>query len=328
MHHRPAGGPPAQVRRYDATVEVMASAPAIVRADDPVVARLYERAGAARWGVPLETFAAALDRSARHALGGEAPDRAATARYLESLHLEDLALACACRDGCPAAWDHFMTEVRPELYRAARAIAGDAGRELADALAADLYGTDTAGGERRSLFDYFHGRSRLTTWLRALLARRQVDRMRAEKRLVPLDEAPEPAARERPAATRQGGTGTGSGRAAPAASPADLDPDRPRLVAIFEDALARAVAALPSSDRLALAAYYVHGLTLAELARLRGEHESSVSRRLARIRRDLRRRVEEELRTAHRLNEGDLRQCYEDAGRLGSLDAARLLADR
>lgn len=306
----------------------MAPAPALVHADDPVVARLYERAGADRWGVPIETFAAALDRSARHALGAAVPDPVAVARYLESLHVGDLALACACRDGYPDAWDHFMAQVRPELYRAARAMAGDAGRELADGLAADLYGINMAGGERRSLFDYFHGRSRLTTWLRALLARRHVDRMRAEKRLVPLGEAPEAATHGVRSATQHGGARGGPGQAARAAAPADLDPDRPRLVAIFEDALARAVAALPPPDRLALAAYYVQGLTLAELARLRGEHESSVSRRLARLRRDLRRRVEEELRTAHRLNEGDLRQCYEDAGRLGSLDAARLLADR
>lgn len=298
----------------------MASAPAIVRAGDPLVARLYERAGASRWGVSAETFAGALDRSARQALGGNAPDATAVARYLESLHLEDLALACACRDGRPEAWDYFMAHVRPELYRAARAIAGDAGRELADDLAADLYGTEAAGGERRSLLDYFHGRSRLTTWLRAVLARRQIDRMRAERRLAPLDEGSEHGSGDAPGALFREGDHDGS-------TSTELDADRTRLVAIFEDALARAVASLPPADRLALAAYYVHGVTLAELARLRGEHESSVSRRLARLRRDLRRRVEDELRTRHQLDEGDLRQCYEDAGRLGSLDAARLLAD-
>jgi len=299
----------------------MASAPAIVHPGDPLVNRLYERAAASRWGVSAESFAAALDRSARQALGGRPPDPTAVARYLESLHLEDLALACACREGRPEAWDHFMTHVRPELYRAARAIAGDAGRELADGLAADLYGTEVAGGERRSLLDYFHGRSRLTTWLRAVLARRQIDRMRAERRVASLDEGPEHGSDDVAAAATCRGDRDGS-------SSTELDPDRPRLVAMFEDALARAVASLPPADRLALAAYYVHGVTLAELARLRGEHESSVSRRLARLRRDLRKRVEDELRTRHRLDEGDLRQCYEDAGRLGSLDAARLLADR
>jgi RNA polymerase sigma-70 factor (ECF subfamily) len=306
----------------------MAPASAIVRADDPLAARLHERAGAARWGVSLEAFASALDRSARQGLASDSPDRGALARYLESLHVEDLALACACRDGHPEAWDHFMTHVRPELYRAARVIAGDAGRELADGLAADLYGSDVAGGERRSLFDYFHGRSRLTTWLRAVLARRHVDRMRAERRLASLDEISQNGSGDQPATVPRAGHGGASGPAGVGSHSAELDPDRPRLVAIFEDALARAVANLPPADRFALAAYYVQGLTLAELARLRGEHESSVSRRLARLRRDLRKQVEHELRTRHRLDEGDLHQCYEDAGRLGSLDAARLLADR
>ena len=35
-------------------------------------------------------------------------------------------------------------------------------------------------GERQSLFRYFHGRSSLTTWLRAVLAQRHVDRLRSE----------------------------------------------------------------------------------------------------------------------------------------------------
>ena len=49
-------------------------------------------------------------------------------RYLSSLHLEDLALACACALGDSAAWDHFVLEMRPGLYRAADALdrSGDA----------------------------------------------------------------------------------------------------------------------------------------------------------------------------------------------------------
>ena len=38
-------------------------------------------------------------------------------------------------------------------------------------------------GERQSLLRYFHGRSSLGTWLRALLAQRQVDRIRQTLRL-------------------------------------------------------------------------------------------------------------------------------------------------
>ena len=82
-----------------------------------------------------------------------------------------------------------MREHRPGLYRAADAIApGGNGRELADSLYADLFGLQSQGGERRSLFRYFHGRSSLATWLRAVLAQRHVDGIRTGRRFEPLAE--------------------------------------------------------------------------------------------------------------------------------------------
>ena len=80
-----------------------------------------------------------------------------------------------------------MLEHRPRLYRAADALdpAGGA-RDLADSLYADLYGFPDRQGKRKSLFRYFHGRSSLSTWLRAVLAQRHVDRLRTARRLEPL----------------------------------------------------------------------------------------------------------------------------------------------
>ena len=73
-----------------------------------------------------------------------------------------------------------MLEYRPVLYRAADALDRSGGaREVADSLYAELYGIKDAPGERRSLFHYFQGRSSLATWLRAVLAQRYVDRLRA-----------------------------------------------------------------------------------------------------------------------------------------------------
>ena len=73
------------------------------------------------------------------------------------------------------AWDHFVTEFRPVLYRAADAIdrSGRA-REVADALYGELYS--------KALFRYFHGRSSLATWLRSLVSQRYVDRIRETRR--------------------------------------------------------------------------------------------------------------------------------------------------
>ena len=163
--------------------------PTVVRIDASLVARLYREAQASRWGVSEPAFTAALERSAAKALPDRPQDRKRLERYLTSLHLEDLALACACAEGHEAAWDHFVLEYRPVLYRSADAIdPGGGARELADSIYADLFGLQERDGERRSLLRYFHGRSSLSTWLRAVLAQRQVDRVRSTRRLTPLED--------------------------------------------------------------------------------------------------------------------------------------------
>jgi RNA polymerase sigma-70 factor (ECF subfamily) len=268
--------------------------------DDDLVERLYRRAKADRWALPVRVFAGALAASADRALAGKAADPREQERYLSALHLEDLALACACAAGHDAAWDHFVLEQRPLLYRSADALVpGGGARELADSLYADLYGLDDRDGERRSLFRYFHGRSSLATWLRAVLAQRHVDHVRSERRLEPLpDEDAPPAA---------------------ASSSSSPDPDRPRYLALMQRALGAAVSHLDPRDRLRLGCYYAQGLTLAQTGRLLREHEATVSRQLARSRKAIRDEVEGQLR-AENLNKDEIEQCLacvmEDAGPL------------
>ena len=91
---------------------------------------------------------------------------------MSAQHAADLDLARRCAAGDAKAWDRFVLEYRAVLYRAADALDPSGGaREIADALYADLYGLQERDGERRSLLDYFQGRSSLATWLRAVLAR-------------------------------------------------------------------------------------------------------------------------------------------------------------
>jgi RNA polymerase sigma-70 factor len=254
----------------------------------PLAAELHARAGAARWGLPREAFAEALRRSAEKRFAGAqpdagpaaAPDAAEVRAYLESLHLEDLALACACSQGLEEAWEFFIAHFRQDLRIAASAMlrasgqaGGARGEELADSLYADLYGVRSgADGRRKSLFEYFHGRSKLATWLRAVLAQRQVDLFRTASRTVSLEEEREGAVpRELAACT----------------DPPPADPDREKYVRRFESALTAALAILAPRERLILACYYVDQLTLAEIGRMLREHESTVSRQLERLRRAL-----------------------------------------
>jgi RNA polymerase sigma-70 factor (ECF subfamily) len=260
--------------------------------DDALVARLYKRAKGEAWHLPQSVFADALAASADRAFGGEGARASDLERHLASLHLEDLALACACAVGDDRAWEHFVREHRPHLYRAADALDRTGGaRELADSLYADLYGFPDREGKRKSLFRYFHGRSSLSTWLRAVLAQRHIDRLRAARRLEPLPD-------EEAIASQ------------PESSDAS-DPDRPRYLTLIKRALGLAVARLDSRDRLRLGCYYGQELTLAQTGRLLGEHEATASRNLARTRKSLRVDVERELRTEAGLNDAQVARCFE-----------------
>src|ERR1700730_16734329 len=150
-----------------------------------LIAELHAQAGGARWGVPLGDFAGALYRSAVRHFDGAPPEGDALGTYLRGLHLADLALACALQLGSEAAWEDFVVRFRPALYSAAQGVS--------DALYGDLYGLDRdPAGRRRSLLRYFHGRSKLLTWLRTVLAQRHVDSLRAGRNMDSLeDESPD-----------------------------------------------------------------------------------------------------------------------------------------
>jgi RNA polymerase sigma-70 factor (ECF subfamily) len=276
--------------------------------------RCWRRAAApADWNLTPGEFQEALERSVAQRFSGKPLDSGADAKtiegYLDTLHAPDLALARACSAGNAAAWDFFVAQFRPELYRAARAIVagsstGDSGaRELADSLYADLYGLRESEGRRKSLFDYFHGRSKLGTWLRAVLAQRHVDEIRRTRRTEPLENETGEERSEIAVATIVSGP----------AENAPPDPERTKYLAMVQAALTAALGALDPRDRLRLAYYYADERTLAEIGRLLGEHEATVSRKLDRTRRDVRRRVEAALRDGKNLSEAQVRLCCEYA---------------
>lgn len=250
----------------------------------PLVRALHVQANCANWGLSEQDFAEALRRSAEKRFGSCGCSPRDLQDYLQSLHLEDLALACACSVGIEAAWEFFVANFRSDLRRAAAAMLRASGHaddaraeELADSLYAELYGIRAGeGGRRKSLFEYFHGRSKLSTWLRAVLAQKQVDLLRAGAKMVPLEDELEGQAPER--------------AKAPAPVPSS-DPHRDAYLKRFDGALSAELAALGPRERLIVACYYVDQLTLAEIGHILGEHESTVSRQLERLRRGLRESV-------------------------------------
>jgi len=249
----------------------------------PRLDALYSESRALAWSVSRKQFVSALERSVQRRFTDCPVTQASLEEYLETLHIEDLALACGCMQGSEAAWEYFVRTYRPYLRASAGAITRNslAGTDLADSLFAELYGLVDGKRGEASLLRYFHGRSSLRTWLRTVLAQRHIDRLRQTRRWQPLERDD---GMERPVLPQNIATNP-------------LDPKRGVYLRRFVHALTACMAAMSSEDRKRLELYYAREKTLAEVGRFLGEHESSVSRNLERARKELRHKVEENLRT-------------------------------
>ena len=246
-----------------------------------IAAALYERSGAAAYGVSVKQFAAILDEILRkyfpkNSAHDSDPNSARAsaeqkADFCTGLRLEELALARACAAGNERAWLDFIARYRQKLHGMALHITRDAAHaaELADSLFADLYGVNTRDGIRRSKLVFYTGRGSLEGWLRTVMAQEFINRYRKQKRTVSLEEQTE------------------EGVQFAAAVQEPVYASDQRLEAATDEALAE----LSSEDRFTLASYYLDGRTLAEIARTLGLHESSVSRRLDRLATGLRKRI-------------------------------------
>jgi RNA polymerase sigma-70 factor (ECF subfamily) len=235
-----------------------------------LLAELHDKSGCEKIGLARESFAVTLCEVATKYLPASATHADARS-FLLALRIEELALAQACAAGNNSAWELFLTRYREKLYQSALRIAREdsSARDLADSLYAELYGTTTRDGERVSKLASFTGRGSLEGWLRTVLAQEFVNRYRRTKRLVSLDEESE----------------EGAQFAAPQPEPVPSADSR------LESATDAALAALDSEDRMVLAAYYLDGRTLAEIARMLGVHESTISRKVDKLAKSLRKKI-------------------------------------
>jgi RNA polymerase sigma factor (sigma-70 family) len=192
-------------------------------------------------------------------------------------------------------------------------------QELADSLFAELYGLSAE--KRGSLLRYFHGRSSLKTWLRAVLAQRHVDRIRAGRKYEELED-------------QDGRDNTKLPAAARALQVAD--PHRAKYLLKFSNALQTALENLDARDVALLRMYYAEQKKLAEIGRELGEHESSVSRHLEKVRQDVRRAVERILRvgsgalngdgSSGGMSEAEIALCFEYGAEDAPIDLDKLLS--
>ncbi len=240
--------------------------------DRRLLDELWCASDAPGWGLERDEFDRIMAEAGISQNFGLDPGVAATPRqqaeFFRGLHLSDLVLARACAAGNEPAWEHFIAQHRQPLIRAAISITGSEtlGRDLADQLYAELFGLNTRDGERRCPLLSYRGRGSLIGWLRTTLAQRHVDHHRRSRREQPLEEIEVPAA-DAPQQT-------------PVAELSQL-----------ERAIEQSLLEQDAEERFLLAAYYLDGQTLLQIARVLGVHEATVSRKLRRATEDTRKQV-------------------------------------
>ncbi len=265
---------------------------------------LFEKSGGERYGLTLQAFELILDQVAMKYLPAAEPRQ--RLEFCRDLKLEELALARACAAGHDAAWQSFLTRYREKLYDIARGITKEdsSARDLADSLYADLYGTVERDGKRLSRLNFYMGRGSLEGWLRTVLAQEFVNRYRKQKRLVSLEEQAE------------------DGVQFSAAAPGPTSPLDSRLGSALDEALGQ----LSGEDRLVLASYYLDNRTLTEIGRIVGVHESTISRRLEKLLKGLRKQIMAGL-VARGMNRGQAEEALEADVRYLQVDVSKKLQE-
>lgn len=236
---------------------------------DALSPELYRKSRAEEFGISAGDFESILRDLVRKNLPASSVSE--KQEFCSRLHLEDLALARACALGNSRAWEAFMLRFREKLYDAARQITRDdsTGRELADSVYADLYGVQTRDGQRVSKLASYGGRGSLAGWLRTVLAQEYINHYRKHRRLVSLD----------------GECEEGAQFPAPAAAQVTAIDER------LEFATDAALRSLDPEDRFIIASYFLDERTLAEIARALSVHESTISRKVEKLTKSLRKHI-------------------------------------
>ena len=232
---------------------------------------LWRAARAESVDVNKAEFAQALETIGARDNFGLDPGRQANERQREifwrALHLEELAIAHGCALGRESAWRRFLAQYRDHLTRAAVEMTGSEalGDELASALYSELFGLTEREGKRWSPLLGYSGRGSLMGWLRAVLAQRRVDQYRKIGRETELDEIE------------------------PAAPPsAQIEPER---IEDLQVALKMTLGVASAEERFLLSAYYLDQHTLDEISRVLRVHVATISRKLKRATKRLRKEL-------------------------------------
>ena len=195
---------------------------------------------------------------------GDAGFGEGAARFVGSLHTDDLYLSLACAEGSDPAWQRFRTiyfRYLSDMYRYVDFAKSPPG-ELADSLLTDMFLPDRTG---RSRIDSYQGRSSLQTWLRVVAGNRLINnRQKSSIQPRALEGLQEP-------------------RDLKATSHLESGLLRSRYGKVFMAAFREACQGLTGEERSLLLWRYEDNLRLCDIAAKVGIHQSNVTRHIEKL---------------------------------------------
>jgi len=256
---------------------------------EQLVREAYERCQLRYPGIQLspEAFQARVNEilaSDMHPDGGETQ-----AQLFSRIHHEGLYLAMACADGDRVAWEHFADEYLPLVRRFAEQACGRTGES--EDLSQEIT-TKLLSGRKR--LAGYNGRGSLAGWLRAAVSHAAVDRFRRINRQIPMGSLDEMEAPAVPAAAEK----------------QDDEALDSRWGAVVSRIAGECLGRLEARDRLLLCLYYLRGVPLKDIGRHFGIHEATASRWLDRMRREIRKQVERELKRKHGMRSSEIQSLW------------------
>jgi RNA polymerase sigma-70 factor, ECF subfamily len=215
-----------------------------------------------RFTLTVTTFSDLLLERVRECEPGQS-----AVEYAKALCLDDLYLATACAQGDDDAWREFRFRHFTYISDFARRFLHDAAaRDVADQIIADLW--------QRQRLKQYNGRSTLRTWLGAVVTHAAINAGKVVRRSTTLNlEAVEQ-----------------SQHAAGATVVASEEDHATRRE--FAVLVQRALGDLDPEHKLLLLLYYEQGLTLDQMTTILSVSKATLSRRLERLRQDLRTVIE------------------------------------
>jgi RNA polymerase sigma-70 factor (ECF subfamily) len=242
-----------------------------------------------------------MEHLARHARSSGAP-----AAFLESVHGNDLYLACAVgrHDRAALAYfeEHFMARV-PEYVLRVRV-----GRDVVDEVQQKLRELLVMGRDDGPKIAEYSGKGALGGWLRVAAVRTALNHLRSPSQTAASDH-----------------------EATDDAIAVGADPElayvKEHARELLSDAFKRVRAGLDAKERTILRLHYIDGLTMDQLARLYKTPRSTIARRVAEARAEILRATESLLRDERRLSPSAVASLIRQAKSQLHVTISRLFVD-